>query len=402
MKERPSSSNFFFDRFTIFIYTVTMPNISIAKIFSVVIVSLFIVGSFTLLPKKTKNVNTHTVAITSTLNKFCACYLLTNSKIVDASTGESRQRIPETPKQFPNFLQFLSPSKTQEAMITVDRKEAYLLKYPELTIRRMYVAPDSRRIGQVVWSADGRTALFEIVDPHTTIANSSEGVVTSIVAVMLVTNEVRTVINLAATMPGVKSIFTLVWVSDDLKHVVFVMGDISNATWSRWDNGRITEIRKNISGAIYMKVAVIKDQGGKNLATLLWLDGQGLHGYDLSTEKTTTYAISTWSDSPISPPSPDGTSVVYLRRVNHDEAGQFVRLDLRDKTELLLANDVWKDSLDLGQSVWSPNGTRLLVSYSQPAPGMSFVETTKLSALQSVIHSGIDLMQDPIRAAVAK
>lgn len=372
------------------------------KIFATVAVIIFAIGALIIVINIPKNVKTRSSTIISTLNQFCACYLLTDSRIIDASTGESRQRIPETSPQFPNFLQYLSSSKTQEVIITVDRKEAYLLKYPQLIMTRIYIAPDSRRIGQAVWSVDERTAFFEIVDPNTTIVDGSESVVASVVAVTPVTKEARTMIDVAAIIPDAKNIFTLVWVSDDLKRAVFVMDDISNATWSRWDEGKRTEIKENISSAVYMKIAMTKDQGGKNQANLLWFDGQGLHGYDLNTGKTTTYVISTWSDSPISPPSPDGTSVVYLRRVNDDEAGQFVRLDLRDKSEQLLANDVWIDSPDLGQAVWSPDGTRLLVASTYPEPRTVVVNTQALSPIVSVIHPEVDQLDNRIKAAVPK
>ncbi len=373
---------------------------SSAKILTLSALALFIIGSLFIVFNKSKKVITTISSVSSNLNTFCSCYLLTDSKIIDTTTGQSRQRIPASSKQFPKAPQYLSPSKTQEILITVDQKEAYLLRYPSLTITHLFTAPETNRLGHVVWLQDEKDVALEIVDPNVKTTDGTEGAVTSVIAVDVGTLVSRPILDVTASVPNAKEGFSLFWVSNDFKHNLFVAGNMVNFRWFRTDFGEVTQISEDISGAIYLSIAVLSDASGKIESRLLWVDDQGLRGYTIETGETENYTISTWSDEPVSPPSPDGTSVIYLKRASNNQAGQLARLDLRDKSELVLSNELWTDPSGLGQALWSPEGTKLLVPHLVPESGWVAVNAQTRANLRSVSHPEIDNYDNEVRAAI--
>lgn len=380
-----------------------MNNNHLIKLTGIAALTLFVAGAMFFVQNKLNTVTTTNSSIPSTLKKFCDCELLTDTTIINSSTGVSRPRIPKSAKQFPELLQYLSPTTTQEVMTTMDQQEAYLMQYPEQTLTALYTAPSSRTIKNVLWSPDEQNVIMELIDPSATTTDGTEGVTVSIISVNLATKETKNALDVAAKLPESKNGFSLFWASDNLQHLVYVIGNMMDGvTWYRSDNGKVSEIKQNISGAIYMKIAVSTAADNQKQSQLLWLDEQGLHSYQLDSGTATDYSITTWSDSPISPPSPDGNYIIYLRRNSNNEAGQFVRLDLRDKSELLLANDMRTDTSGLAQSVWSPDGTRMLVSSFDPESPTVVVNTKELSTVETISYPEMDVLNNAIRAAIPK
>lgn len=399
----PSHPALFWTSLLFFYILRYMINNRYTKVIVAIVTVCIFVGVIFLVKKDIKKMTTHITAADSTLNRFCNCTILTNSLLIDSSTGAFRQRVPNTNKKFLGAIQYLSPSKTQEAMLTSDNRELYLMKYPEQTLTFLYDAPESQQIKNVLWSTDEQRITFELSNPMSTIADGTQGVVTSILSVTISLKKTQLVLDVAATTPESKKGFSLVWISDDLQHLVYFVGNMTDGvTWYRSDAGKVSVIPEKIFGAIYMKIAVTTSSSGEKISQLLWLNGQGLHGYQLDTGTIIDYTISTWSDGPMSPPSPDGTSVVYVRRISNEQAGQLVRLNLQSKSEELLTNDVWTNPIDLGQAVWSPDGTRLLFFNSYPTLHTIMVKMQPFSPIITLSHIEINQLNNQIKASVPK
>ena len=373
------------------------------KIFAAVVIIMLIVGVgcfYVNLQNKPKPKGSQ--ATISTLNTFCNCDLLTNDYRINAATGVAYTRIPASKLSFVKTLQYLAPSKKQEAILTTDNRSLYLLQYPEQTLTLLYTTPASQQIRSVFWTANENSLVVELIDPNSSTSDGTEGVITSVVELSISSKTVQTVLDVATTLPASKNGFTFIWSSDDLQHLVYVIGNMTEGvTWYRSDNGKASEIKENISSAIYMNSAISTTPDSGQQSILLWLDGQGLHSYHLETATTTDYPITTWSDGPVSLPSPDGKSVIYVKKISGQEAGVFTRLDLVTQHETTLSATPFTENINLGQSVWSPDGTKLLLDIP-PLQEVGWISTRTISSMMKVQNQYVDSVNNIIRAAIVK
>lgn len=328
--------------------------------------SIFVVFMFTSKPHQAVKVSSKTDAVNQTgFKDICDCAILVGQvgvgSVLNSETGLPMQYPPFAPGYTSLPFPYLAPSNTQLVTFSSDNKELSIRKGSDSVPHTLFSASGVSTLGVAMWSADETKLVvgtqvptdmeptestwpttFTIVDPLTGVAT------------IIVTRDQVLKLHVTSMYP--------VAVSAGAKSIIFSSGDLSNMKYYFWSSTlrSLREVRLDIAGSIYLAQAKVDGPG-----YVLWHINNQLHRLQIDTLKEVTYPMESYSDAPVSKPSPDGQYVVYLKKVENEAAGSLTVLKLSDGKETKISGSPISSPGGFTYAFWSPDSKHLLLADQQ-------------------------------------
>jgi len=280
---------------------------------------------------------------------------------IDSTTGKKiTYPLISGPDSRPYVMTYFSPSGQAIAGFTENSTRLEFVNTSDRTTRTLFTTSGDATLAALNWSTDEKVLVVGTQVPAD--AEPSEGTwPTTFMTINIADGEITPIITRDQVRAlGLKSLFPIA-ASVQAKTIIFVSGDMTNATYYIWraTTKKLAKQPLNITGAIYQSTANVNGEG-----SILWYLDNKLHRLVIDTLRDTTYTLNTYSDVPVSRPSPDGRYVVFLKQIEQQQAGILTRLDLQTGDELTLSLTPINFAGGLTINAWSPDGKYFV--YAEP------------------------------------
>lgn len=250
---------------------------------------------------------------------------------------------------------YLSPNSQTIAAITHQGRQIDVLTNGEENFSTLYTALQGQEIKLLLWSVDSKYVVAGIRAPKDSWSNTVEWP-TFFILVRVADKHTTVVLDNTQYEEISNQSMQPLAISSDGTTVLFFQGDVGQQEYFVWKKSVPKLSRVNLSIAWTIYFAKDNVNGGE----ILWYINSTLHRLNIYTLKETKVHLPAFSDGPISPVSPDGHRIVYLQKIDQQQAGKLTLLNLLDGSERLLSDVPIDLASGLANAVWTPDGSFLV------------------------------------------